>query len=121
MTDLNLIADTLDKAAEEIKRRGLNYGTLIGGYGGSKGCVCLLGGLGAAYFGDPAEGYSTNRRYGRVVQFLADEIGRTPGADAETAVFLWNDQKKPDGSYLHSKLAAVRLLRRAARKARAAS
>lgn len=91
-------------AADEIERRGWTTGTLALTEEYQDGeeveipiadCkVCLLGGLGAAYFGDPERGEDyADAEYANHITKLADLI--RPGWDAETVVGQeWNDFRR---------------------------
>lgn len=105
------------KAADELERRGWMAGGLTDDSSDLAACsVCLIGAIGAAYFGDPLLGYGTGRydnepldeAYHDLLDEIAEGIGASVIADMPLRLTTFNDRyvvrEKDPTAFLVNKL-----------------
>lgn len=113
------------KAADEIERRGICYGTasdyVDAPYDNHNCKVCILGALSLAAYGTPREWDSYDPDYLALVSQLAEKLGYArvysgsiPPTDLLELVWMWNDATDENGEYYRTADEAAELLRRAA-------
>jgi hypothetical protein len=111
------LADRLNAAADIIEERGHAHGTLED----NKGHVCLVGALRSAVTGSATSGLWASSS-GKQAEFedakaaVAAVIENHAERNLTYRIFDWNDATRK-GRFVHGKRDAVRLLRKAARKA----
>lgn len=115
----------LRRAAKEIERRGVCYGTAADyvdtPYDDDNCKVCVLGALSLAVYCTPEKWDSSDPDYLTLVTRLAYELGYSRinfdeiGPDhLLELVWGWNDAIDENGEYYHTAKEAAELLRRAA-------
>lgn len=98
------------KAADELERRGYHLLNLVArGSDPSDSAVCLLGALGAAYFGDPWLGYGDGHaNYLALVREIANGVDAPHcGMTTETRMIYLNshaDHNRDPAAFLVNKL-----------------
>lgn len=113
------------KAADEIERRGICYGTASDyvdtPYDDDNCKVCVLGALSLAAYGTPVKWDSPDSDYLRLVSLLAEKLGYAriysgsiPTDDLLELVWEWNDATDENGDYYRTAKEAAELLRTAA-------